>query len=751
MTLNGLFFANDLLRLQNAETFLGGDVDIVGAHTGRASWTDWTGSIDWMILQVKSIDAPIRWSIPLFANGGTLAQGAAHAYDSYYVAAAKKLLAASGTQSEIMVRMGEEFNANWMPWAAAGKEADFIKTYQNFVDAFRSVSNKFKFEWNVNIGGTMDPAKAYPGDAYVDYIGMDFYWDSTQSWSIKDPTQAFNYFKNTAYGLQWFENFAAAHGKPSAYSEWGVNSTNGAAYIDLVKKWFDTHNVAYELYFDKGEWSITRGEQGTTSTAFQKDFSWADPISITPPPATSTAPAPAPSPSPTPAPTESPVGTATAPAASGTTSPTPPTSPEPAGSTSTPTTTSPTSAPSPSSNTSTTTTAPPGDTATPPADAATAPTPAADPVVSPPVSTPTTTEPSHTETAAAPVITAGDDRITGGDGNDFLNGLAGNDTIDGGKGDDMITGGAGADRFLFAPGSGKDRITDFAANGDADVIDISGYLKAGQKPTLTNVGKDVSISFANGDSIVLTNIQSESLVATDTGYKMGLRFFSESGSDQANHSAPMWGHTWNKLETAGDKDWFKIDLSKGWAMKIALEAAGSGMGTLENAKISIFDDSGKLIASDDDSGSGSDALARFTVPATGTYYVVVESAKAGGIGSYMLDATYYNMVFDQGTHELVGSSNYDVLVGSRFDDSFTGGKGVDRFQIGVGNGHDVVTDFSDKGDLIDIMAYKQAGYKATVTQSGSDTVIGFSTGDSITLLGVSPDQLNENYWGFTHK
>ena len=662
MTLNGLFFANDLLRLQNAETFLGGDVDIVGAHTGRASWTDWTGSIDWMILQVKSIDAPIRWSIPLFANGGTLAQGAAHAYDSYYVAAAKKLLAASGTQSEIMVRMGEEFNANWMPWAAPGKEADFIKTYQNFVDAFRSVSNKFKFEWNVNIGGTMDPAKAYPGDAYVDYIGMDFYWDSTQSWSIKDPTQAFNYFKNTAYGLQWFENFAAAHGKPSAYSEWGLNSTNGAVYVDLVKKWFDTHNVAYELYFDKGTFAITGGELGATSTAFQKDFSQIDPVATTTPPPT----------------------------------------------------------------TDTTTTTPPPTTTT------TAPPP---------------------QVVVLPVTitgTDGADTLTGNDLANVINGKAGADTIAGGKGDDTIAGGTGADSFRFAPGAGHDKVTDFAANGDADLIDISAYLKAGQKATLTNVGNDVSIGFANGDTILLTNIQSESLVATTTGYKMGLRFFSEAGGEQTNHAAPIGTHSYDKIGAAGDKDWFKLDLTKGADMRVAVEAAGSGMGTLEDAKVSIYDSTGKLIISDNDSGSAGDAFARFKAPTTGSYYVVVESAKAGGTGSYVLDVATSNMVFDTGTHQLNGSTGADILIGGAFNDSLKGGRGVDRFQFGLHSGDDVISDLAS-GELVDISAYKRAGYAATVTQSGSDTVIGFSTGDTIKLLGVAPGELVENGLGYMHR
>lgn len=71
---------------------------------------------------------------------------------------------------------------------------------------------------------------------------------------------------------------------------------------------------------------------------------------------------------------------------------------------------------------------------------------------------------------------AGDDLVTaegsvrlnaqGGAGRDTIIGGAGNDTIDGGAGDDWLTGGGGADLFVFAPGHGADRITDFRSGQD---------------------------------------------------------------------------------------------------------------------------------------------------------------------------------------------------------------------------------------------------------------------------------------------
>src|SRR6201999_2218254 len=56
-----------------------------------------------------------------------------------------------------------------------------------------------------------------------------------------DPTQP---------GLQWLDNFATAHNKPEAFSEWGVDSDTAGPYIALAAQWFATHNVLYQNYWD---------------------------------------------------------------------------------------------------------------------------------------------------------------------------------------------------------------------------------------------------------------------------------------------------------------------------------------------------------------------------------------------------------------------------------------------------------------------------------------------------------------------
>ncbi|TCQ03036.1 pre-peptidase C-terminal domain-containing protein [Sphingomonas sp. PP-CC-3A-396] len=916
MTITGIFYGNDVKDLKQAENWLGGNVGIIAAQTGRANWSDWMGSIGWAAGLIKDVDAQVRWSIPLFVNGGSLAAGAAHAYDNYYVQAAKTLLAQYGDQAEIIIRTGEEFNGDWMPWAAGGKEANYVKNFQNFVDAFRSVSDKFKFEWNVNMGSTnANVVKAYPGDKYVDYIGMDFYWDAKQSWSIKDPVQAFNYMKNTTNGLKWLEDFAAAHGKQTAYSEWGVNSSAASPFIALVKQWFDTHDPAYAIYWDSNAdfaGKLSDGVLGAASDTFRALFG-----------ATAAKPTP-------------PIGDAgdnvlVAIDAGG--------------------------AIDGKAGADTLVAGKGADIFTGgsghdifrftagggkdvitdfgaggDADAIdvsallkmggkpTLATVGADTVINFSTgesitlqgvdarnleATATGWTLSTTVFSSTDHVLIGDERnltlagtarmgtgndaanvIIGNTNDNVLSGGAGNDVFKGGGGINLIDGGTGIDTLqldgkladyvvtrdtngtvrvvsasetdvltsvervtiagttltiqqfrdtqidgLLYIASNPGLIAKLGANAEAGKLDyaLSGkaagrslstfdpmlyaasnpvlarkygadtaaltldYITQGAAKGLSTVGFNAAqYAAANPDVVKLVGTDAHALatyyvtkvlsaplstkdfdatayflsnldlaasgvtVATamehwvQHGYADGRMAEGAFGHEQTNHTLAMYGKVTDAIATANDKDWYTIDVTKGDAMKIAVEAAGSGLGTLTDARVSVYDASGKLVASDDNSGSGNDALATFTAAATGTYYIVVDSAKAGGTGTYQLEGTWMNMVFDTGSHKIVGSAGNDIIIGSTFDDVLTGGAGSDRFQFGKGSGHDTITDWS-KGDSIDLRAYLDSGLQSTISKVGNDTVISFATGDTIKLLGADPSSLSANWGGFAYK
>jgi Glycosyl hydrolase family 26 len=268
------FVGNSPSELRQFEDWLGRPVDQITAHTGRANWKDWITSIRWSIQLWSPLDRPICWTVPLFADGGSLGEAAAGKYQDHYEQAARMLAQTRQSDSVIYVRTGEEFNGNWMPWAATGHEQDFVKAFQNFAKAFRSVSNRFRFEWNVNVRETrMNPADAYPGDDYVDVIGMDFYYNT--KWNPTNPVKAWDEMVSSQYGLQWLEEFASAHKKPTAYPEWGINSDGAGPYIEKAAQWFSDHNVLYQSVWNSNDafpGKLTDQQYPEAASAYIKSF-----------------------------------------------------------------------------------------------------------------------------------------------------------------------------------------------------------------------------------------------------------------------------------------------------------------------------------------------------------------------------------------------------------------------------------------------------------------------------------------------
>ncbi|KLU36623.1 hypothetical protein AB595_12725 [Massilia sp. WF1] len=113
----------------------------------------------------------------------------------------------------------------------------------------------------------------------------------------------------------------------------------------------------------------------------------------------------------------------------------------------------------------------------------------------------------------------GNDKLNGGAGIDYLYGDNGDDSLDGGadgdyltggKGNDILTGGTGADKFVFAPQSGNDRITDFKAS-DGDMLFLTDFFATAPdwntfvSKYVTDTGNDLLVSLP-GATIVLTGV-----------------------------------------------------------------------------------------------------------------------------------------------------------------------------------------------------------------------------------------------------
>jgi hypothetical protein len=244
-----VYVGNDVPDLAAYEAWLGRSADGVQLFSGRAGWDDWSDSIGWLARRWAGVGRTEYWSIPLFAEQGTLAAAAAGDYDTRWRGAAATLVAERPGSAPIHVRTGWEFNGDWQPWAAKGKEADYRAAFRRFVASFRAVSDRFRFEWTPNVGdfGT-NPEDSYPGDDVVDLIGMDFYYN--HQWDPADSAAAFQYKVSERYGLAWHQDFARRHAKPTAYAEWGVSRDSDAPYVALALRWFAEHEVVYASYWN---------------------------------------------------------------------------------------------------------------------------------------------------------------------------------------------------------------------------------------------------------------------------------------------------------------------------------------------------------------------------------------------------------------------------------------------------------------------------------------------------------------------
>ncbi len=115
----------------------------------------------------------------------------------------------------------------------------------------------------------------------------------------------------------------------------------------------------------------------------------------------------------------------------------------------------------------------------------------------------------------------GADKVYGGDGSDSLSSGAGADSLEAGAdgdvlygeaGNDLLLGGAGHDHFVFATGTGTDRVKEFVLGMDQIVID--GVNAAEVK--ISHHGANLWVQWGTADKIILTHIDPDAIVTAET-------------------------------------------------------------------------------------------------------------------------------------------------------------------------------------------------------------------------------------------
>ncbi len=239
----------------------------------------------WILNRWRGSGKTLVLGVPMLpTHGGSLAAGAAGAYDPWFASLARQLAAAG--EGDAVLRLGWEFNGTWYPWGVR-TDADaqaFAAYFRRVVVTMRAVAPGLRFDWNPSAGvwPTFDLAQAYPGDAYVDDVGLDVY---DQSWiaDYRDPQSRWSDFVAQKYGLGWQRAFARAHGKPVSFPEWGVTARpdghgggDDPYYVAQMASWIDAGNTSYAVYFDydasDGAHALDDAQFARSATTFRRLF-----------------------------------------------------------------------------------------------------------------------------------------------------------------------------------------------------------------------------------------------------------------------------------------------------------------------------------------------------------------------------------------------------------------------------------------------------------------------------------------------
>jgi hypothetical protein len=246
-------------RIAQLDGWLGPATPRVGhAYLPGSRWSDIEGAPafleTWAMWRRARADRLFVLNVPMLERSeahltdaavrGELRKGAAGAYDRHFRVLARRLVSL-GVPDTVLV-LGWEMNGITYTHRC-GPDPGAWKTYwTRIVRAMRSVpgGRRLRFEFAPSRGRDAVPwPRCYPGDRYVDVIGMDAY---DQPYGMTFPQQVAE-----PYGLAAHVRFARAHGKPIAYPEWGLfRNGDNPGYVRGMLTWFARHRPLYQTISD---------------------------------------------------------------------------------------------------------------------------------------------------------------------------------------------------------------------------------------------------------------------------------------------------------------------------------------------------------------------------------------------------------------------------------------------------------------------------------------------------------------------
>jgi chitodextrinase len=236
----------------NRETFVGRKFDLVAVHYAAPSGACHYGTAGW------TVDYPYRsgqerWivdrgAIPVvnWTHGWTIDEVNQGMADACIRSVARD---AAAFGSPHLLRIYHEFNGGYNRWSGSGET--FISAWRRTVDLFRAEgATNVGFVWSVDQGHRSAGFASYPGDNYVDWVGVSAYNMNLEgAWcSPHDPgpwctSLAYSISHDPVNYPSFYDVYSGR--KPFGLFEWGsVEDPNVAG---RKAKWFDDIRVEFPV------------------------------------------------------------------------------------------------------------------------------------------------------------------------------------------------------------------------------------------------------------------------------------------------------------------------------------------------------------------------------------------------------------------------------------------------------------------------------------------------------------------------
>jgi hypothetical protein len=268
---SGAHAGNDLQNYLDFGTWRGRPLGLAALYPDRKTWNGIL-SPSWPVDMFKDFAGDLLLSLPLYPEQvGTNQECALGSYDEQWKTLGTFLVGRG--RGRAILRLGWGWNDMTHAWRADADPSDWITCYHHVVSAVRATAPDIRIEWSFNPVGppeirSGDPYAAYPGDDYVDYVGIEAFdqYPPTHSESEWDAKC------NQPSGLCRLAEFARAHGKKLGIGEWGIVTCGGDPGGDnafFVRKTFETFArygdlMGYEAYFEDGEVDVCSSLTGAT-------------------------------------------------------------------------------------------------------------------------------------------------------------------------------------------------------------------------------------------------------------------------------------------------------------------------------------------------------------------------------------------------------------------------------------------------------------------------------------------------------